>query len=132
MPSYDASDFHPPAPIALVSLRNPHSQAIISDVSLLLDTGADVTLLPRAAIDQLGVPLLPDQHYELVGFDGSRSFAPVVIVDMIFLRRGFRGRYLLIEEEARSLGSGHSQPCGLAIGWPATAMVGAFAVGCDS
>ena len=35
----------------------------------------------------------------MMGFDGSKSFAPVVILDLLFLKRAFRGRYLLIEEE---------------------------------
>jgi predicted aspartyl protease len=99
MPSYDASDFDPPAPVARVVLRNSHSGATLSDVPLLLDTGADVTLLPRTAVERLGVPLLPDQRYELMSFDGSKSFAPVVMLDLLFLRRAFRGRYLLIEAE---------------------------------
>jgi hypothetical protein len=104
MPSYDASDFDPPAPVARVVLRNSHSGATLSDVPLLLDTGADVTLLPRTAVERLGVPLLPDQRYELLSFDGSRSFAPVVVLDLLFLRRAFRGRYLLIEAEQGILG----------------------------
>ena len=104
MPSYDASDFDPPAPVARVALRNPDTRATVSDVSVLLDTGADVTLLPRTAVERLGVPLLPDQRYELMSFDGSRSFAPVVMLDLLFLRRAFRGRYLLIEAERGILG----------------------------
>jgi hypothetical protein len=47
MPSYDAMHFDPPAPVAQVILRNPHSGATVSDVPLLVDTGADITLLPR-------------------------------------------------------------------------------------
>ena len=46
MPSYDATDCDPPAPVAQVTLRNPHSGEMVVDVPLLLDTGADVTLLP--------------------------------------------------------------------------------------
>ncbi len=46
MPSYDATHFDPPAPIAQVILRDPHSEAAVSDVPLLMDTGADITLLP--------------------------------------------------------------------------------------
>ena len=104
MPTYDASHFDPPAPVAHVTLRNPHSGATVSDVLLLVDTGADITLLPRLAVEQLGIPLLADQRYELMGFDGSKSFAPVVMLDMLFLRRAFRGRYLLIEAERGILG----------------------------
>ena len=60
MPSYDASHFDPPAPVARVTLRNPQSGATVSDVLLLVDTGADITLLPRMAVERLGVPLLAD------------------------------------------------------------------------
>jgi len=104
MPSYDASHFDPPAPVARVTLRDPQSSATVSDVRLLVDTGADVTLLPRTAVEQLGVPLLPGQQYELMGFDGRTSFASVVLLDLLFLMRAFRGRYLLLDEERGILG----------------------------
>ena len=64
------------ASVAQVMLRNPRSGATVSDVLLLLDTGVDITLLPRTAVEQLGVPLLTGQCYELMGFDGSKSSAP--------------------------------------------------------
>jgi hypothetical protein len=104
MPSYDASHFDPPAPVVRVRLRNPQRGATVSDVLLLMDTGADITLLPRTAVEQLGVPLLAGQQYELMGFDGSKSFAPVVMLDLLFLRRAFRGQYLLTEEDRGIMG----------------------------
>ena len=58
MPSYDATDCDPPAPVAQVTLRNVHSGETVADVPLLLDTGADVTLLPRNTVEQLGVQLV--------------------------------------------------------------------------
>ena len=33
-----------------------------------------------------------------MGFNGSTSSAPVVMLDLLFLKRAFRGRYLVIEE----------------------------------
>ncbi len=104
MPSYDASHFNPPAPVARATLRNPSTGVTISDVVLLVDSGADVTLLPRQAVEGLGIPLITGQGYELTGFDGSKSFAPAATLDMIFLKRIFRGQYLLIEEERGILG----------------------------
>jgi len=104
MPNYDSSHFDPPAPVAQVELRNPESDATIATVSLLIDTGADITLLPRTAVETLGVPLVTGQRYELIGFDGSKSSAPVVMLDMGFSGRVYRGRYLLIEEERGILG----------------------------
>ena len=104
MPGYEASHFNPPAPVARVVLRNPDSGAMVSKVLLLLDTGADLTLLPRAAVERLGVLPLDNLRYELIGFDRSKSFASVVMIDMLFLNRAFRGRYLLVEEEHGILG----------------------------
>lgn len=104
MPEYEASHFVPPAPVAHVELRNPLNGSKASDVPLLLDTGADVTLLPRSAVEQLGITPAFDERYELVGFDGSKSFAAAVMLDMLFLKRAFRGRYLLTDEERGILG----------------------------
>ncbi|MFQ5594099.1 MAG: retropepsin-like aspartic protease [Anaerolineae bacterium] len=98
MPAYDATQFQPPAPLAQVTLRNPDTGATLPDVPMLLDSGADVTLIPQAAASQLGVAILPDRHYELVGFDGSTSFASVVQSELVFCRRTFRGQFLLIDQ----------------------------------
>lgn len=57
MPSYDALHYDPPAPIAEVALRGSNG-ATIPNVLLLMDTGADTTLLPRAAIRRLR--MIPD------------------------------------------------------------------------
>jgi predicted aspartyl protease len=104
MPRYNALHFDPPAPLAQVTLRDVPTGATVTDVLLLIDTGADITLLPRRAIERLGVVPLADQQYALRGFDGRTSMAPVVVVDMVFLRRAFRGRYLVIEAERGILG----------------------------
>jgi predicted aspartyl protease len=104
MPSYDDLHFNPPAPVARVALRNSQTGAVVSDVSLLIDTGADVTLLPRSAVESLGITASAGEDYELMGFDGNKSMAPVVILEMIFLGRVFRGRFILIEEDLGILG----------------------------
>jgi hypothetical protein len=48
MQAYDASRFDPPAPLALVTVKSEQLGITIQDVPMLLDTGADVSLLPRA------------------------------------------------------------------------------------
>jgi hypothetical protein len=98
MPVYDDRRFDPPAPLAYVTLRNPVTGAIWADVQMLLDSGADVTLIPQAAAGLLGLKLDLDRQYELKGFDGHRSSAPVVQVELIFARRTFRGQFLLIDQ----------------------------------
>ena len=104
MPAYDSNLFNPPAPLANVTLRNPSDGQTVSAVPMLLDSGADVTLIPQASVDQLGLTAAPNEGYELMGFDGSTSVAQVVMLDLIFLRRIFRGRFLLINQTQGILG----------------------------
>lgn len=98
MPSYDAAHYDPPAPVAQIGLRAVGSTTAVANAILLLDTGADITLLPRAAVERLGVAPLPGVQYDLLGFDGRRSTAAAVELDMLFLNRAFRGTYLLTDE----------------------------------
>ena len=104
MPAYDSSLYDPPAPIAGVTLRNPMSGAALSEVNLLIDTGADVTLLPQVAVEALGVRPVAGIQYELSGFDGSRIFVEAVELDLIFLHKRFRGRYLMTKSAQGVLG----------------------------
>jgi hypothetical protein len=104
MATYDGTWFTPPAPLARVTLRNPNTGAVCSDVPLLIDSGADVTLVPRTAVDRLGLTVAPDKQYELVGFDGTASLAAVVQLEFVFCRRTFRGQFLVIDQEWGILG----------------------------
>lgn len=103
MPSYDALHYNPPAPVAEVTLRAA-SGATVPNVLLLLDTGADTTLLPRGAINLLGITPDPALVYELIGFDGNHTTTQAVDLDMIFLNKAFRGRYLLTNDDRGILG----------------------------
>jgi hypothetical protein len=104
MPAYDADRFDPPAPLAHVTLRHQDNQVVQPDVPMLLDSGADVTLVPQTAIDSLGVAVVPDRQYELASFDGSVSLASVVRLELVFCGRTFRGQFLLIDEAWGVLG----------------------------
>ena len=53
MQAYDAARFDPPAPLALVTVRSEQLGVVIHAVPMLLDTGADVSLLPGAWADRL-------------------------------------------------------------------------------
>ena len=60
---------------------------------MLLDTGADVTLLPRSLVLAL---ISPDaKQYELEAFDGTKSTAPAIDAESSFLGKSFRGQFLL-------------------------------------
>jgi hypothetical protein len=104
MPSFDASSYDPPAPVAIVTLRRSGEADLVGDVALLIDTGADMTLLPRWALARLGIAPQPNIAYEIVDFEGSRSTAQAADLDMIFLNKAFRGRYLLIDAQHGILG----------------------------
>lgn len=104
MTSFDAVHFHPPAPVAQVALRNAATGAADSAVLLLLDTRADVTLVPRAAVERIGVEVDAAARIELSGFDGSRSFAAFVILDLLLLERTFRGNVLVTDAKRGILG----------------------------
>ena len=119
MSAYDGVHFDPPAPVADATLRCSQSGRRVENVSMLLDTGSDITLVPRVAVEQIGVPPLPGRQYELMGFDGSRSFAGVVILDLILLGKVFRGQYSLTEQTRGVLGRDVLNHLAIAINGPA-------------
>jgi hypothetical protein len=47
MPDYDGAHFDPPAPVVQAALRCLESGSMVRGVELLLDSGADITLLPQ-------------------------------------------------------------------------------------
>jgi hypothetical protein len=104
MPEYDSKFFDPPAPLARVSLRDLNNGAIVTDVPMLIDSGADVTLIPRTFINELRLELDPNESYELASFDGHKSTALSARLELVFQTRTFRGRFLLINSESGILG----------------------------
>ena len=104
MAAYDAVNFSPAAPVARIDLRDGASGKVCANVAMLLDSGADVTLLPRDCINRLQMPIDPSQVYDLMGFDGARSSAVAVHLDLIFLGTTFRGRFLVIDQSDGVLG----------------------------
>ena len=54
MPTYDDHFFNPPAPVASVTLRNSKNGKIVPKVPMLIDSGADVTLVPQQFVDSAG------------------------------------------------------------------------------
>jgi len=98
MPQYDSQQFEPPAPVAEVTLRNRQTGKTCEGVLMLLDTGADVSLIPEWSVQQLELTTIPDKKYELVSFDGQVRTAPVVDLEMVFLDKTLRGRYIPVNQ----------------------------------
>jgi hypothetical protein len=71
---------------------------------MLLDTGADVTLIPQYAVAKLGLGSTSADEFQLVGFDGSTSTSAVVQLELLFHNRSFRGQFLIIEGEQGVIG----------------------------
>lgn len=103
MPSYDDRMFAPPAPVARVIVRHPGREESVRDVPMLIDSGADATLLPRSVAASLELEG-SGERYQLVGFDGTVSESEAVLAGLVLLRRNFRGRYLLTDAEVGVIG----------------------------
>ena len=104
MPAYESARFEAPAPVASVTLRDPSSRKTVPGVMLLIDSGADVTLMPESAVRELDAMNGANEDFELMAFDGRRTTARAVHLDLLFLGRTFRGRFLLISQEYGILG----------------------------
>jgi len=103
MPPYDDRLFAPSAAVLNARLRNPQNGAIIPDVLLLIDTGADVTLLPLGAVNAAEIEQT-GASYELLAFDGRSSAVGAVRADLLMLGRTFRGQFLVVDQQVGILG----------------------------
>lgn len=70
---------------------------------MLLDTGADVSILPLSGIEQV-MSNKSDRTFELVGFDGSRSSFPAFDAQIVFLGKRFSGKFFGIHDDVGILG----------------------------
>jgi len=104
MPAYDGERFFPPAPVALVTLRNAKTKAAASSVPMLLDSGADATMVPEQTVASLGIDTSMSPQFEVIGVEGTPTFAKAVSLELLFLGRRFRGEFLLTPDDCGILG----------------------------
>src|SRR5258708_24721605 len=104
MPAYDSNLFDPQAPVAVVSVRDPRRGSTVRNVPMLIDSGSDVSLVPRTSFDELNLEIDPNAGYELEGFDGRRTMSQVAQLDLIFVEKAFRGKYVIIDSNMGILG----------------------------
>lgn len=97
MSSYDDAHHSPPAPFALVGLRRKDSDAQIENLPMLIDSGADSTILPGNSARDLGLVVEDGRGVEVEGFDGGRKVLPVVQAVVVFDGKRFNGEYLVDE-----------------------------------
>ena len=58
-------------------------------VRLHIDTGSDTTLLPAAAVREMGIAPIPGELFAMLAFDGHRSDAPVAKLLVPFILHNF-------------------------------------------
>lgn len=104
MPNYDSSFFDPPAPLAFVTLINPENNLEINDVPMLLDTGADVSLLPQVFVEKLNINLSNSQQATLAGFNDLKSVSYLVKLHLLIEGLTFRGEYYIINQDYGIIG----------------------------
>ena len=101
MPEYESEGFDPPAPFARAAVAG--AGQTIADVRMLLDTGADVSVIPRAIAEALGVAVRPSGIL-LQTYDGNQTQAVVADVSVEVGPYLFRGTFVVAEADYGILG----------------------------
>jgi len=70
----------PPAPFVHVTIQPPEDSIASSDLPALLDTAADITVIPGRVADELH--LIPLDETPIGGFDGRVSWVSTYLVQL--------------------------------------------------
>lgn len=79
---YDQQNFNPPAPVMEVSLSIPSMQSAILKSPALLDSGADITVIPEQIVQQLQLKYVDE--IMVSGYDGVSRQTFLYSVKLIF------------------------------------------------
>ena len=71
---------------------------------MLLDTGADASLVPISAAREVNAQAIPDRAYEIAGYDDRTSLRPIVQLRMEWMGYKFSGEFMLIEQDYGIIG----------------------------
>jgi hypothetical protein len=101
LPAYEAAGFDPPAPVARSLVVGPAGTC--PNVPLLIDSGADVSVIPLWAADAVGAE--PLREGVMLGFfDGSEATCDVAHLRVQLLRFAFEGAFAVRGGEHGILG----------------------------
>ena len=101
MPAYEAGIFKPPAPVVRALVRGPTNLA--SDVPLLVDTGADVSLIPLKVASVVGAQTHPSSApIQSLGGEEMSCLEADLTTEVLGYR--FRGPFLIMESDYGILG----------------------------
>jgi len=70
----------PPAPFVHVTIQPPDRRTAVSDLPALLDTAADITVIPARVAEKLG--LVPLDEVPIGGFDGRVTWVSTFLVEL--------------------------------------------------
>ena len=99
---YDDS-YNPPAPMAEIVLRNIETGKRSAKVKVLLDTGADISLVPISILESLQIRP-SEETVNLFGFDENKSTAELFNLQIVFLGKRITGNYCGINDTIGILG----------------------------
>lgn len=102
MPAYEAGEFTPPAPVARVRVLGPAGDAR-DDIPLLIDTGADVSIIPRHVAAEVGAEIRAS-NVPLRFFDESEMDTAVATLTVELLRFRFQGQFVVADAPVGVLG----------------------------
>jgi predicted aspartyl protease len=98
MITYDSIYHAPPAPMARVTLRNLLNGKAVLDVPMLIDTGADISVVLRVSAENIGLQSRRDESIVIVAYDGSRRSSEVVTLEMVLEDYTFEGDFLVRDD----------------------------------
>ena len=99
MEAYNGFMFRPPAPLARVTLRQMEGAREATGVPMLIDTGADITAVPRTAVVALQEQPFASRLYEIGGLSGQSNWLSAIKLDLILANQTFRGQFVIVEQD---------------------------------
>jgi len=101
VPAYEAAGFQPPAPVIRARVIGPAGAR--ADVPLLLDSGADVSVIPRAAASAVGA-LVGRSTAAIQFLVGREIVLEEAELAVEFMRYRFRGAFLVVDSSHGIIG----------------------------
>lgn len=102
MPAYEAGGFDPPVPVVRATVRGPEG-TVQNDVPMVIDTGADVSLIPLGVAQAVEAATQPSSA-PIRFLEGEPISVPQADLCLEFLGYRFRGPFLLLDSTYGILG----------------------------
>lgn len=101
MPAYETDGFDPPAAVIRGRVRGP--AGLFALVPLLIDTGADVSIIPLSIATSVGADVYPS-NVPVQFYSGQAITLHQAELTVTFLRYQFHGMYLVADSDFGIIG----------------------------